>query len=452
MAAVLRFQGGACSGNTMSFLNAEEPSAVDLVTDFGIDLAWHPSLGLELGDNARRIFTDMASGARPLDIFVFEGTVIQGPNGSGRFNMFAGRPMKDWVQELSAVAGAVVAIGDCACWGGIPATAPNPVDNVGLQFLKRKPGGFLGSDYRSKWGLPVINIPGCPAHPDWVTQILVAIASGRAKDIALDDLQRPATFFQDSRRPAARAFSSSNTSGDDGVRAGTRTGCLFYEFGCRGPMTHLPCNRILWNRQSSKTRAAPCRRLVSRSFHSTNSARHRLQDTEGERHHPEGPAGRHGPRHLHGPCRRRQDRHAQVGEGRHVRGLGSPPQEFTMSTTVANRPSGKDMYISPLGRVEGDLDLRITVDDGVVVDVDRSQHVPRLRDHPGRAKDPQAGLIVTPRICGICGGSHSTRPSTRSTRRGARTCRAMRRWWNIARACETLQSIPRWFYALSPST
>jgi hydrogenase small subunit len=40
---------------------------------------------------------------------------------------------------------------------------------------------------------------------------------------------------------------------------GTRTGCLFYEFGCRGPMTHSPCNRILWNRQSSKTRAGmPC--------------------------------------------------------------------------------------------------------------------------------------------------------------------------------------------------
>ncbi len=40
---------------------------------------------------------------------------------------------------------------------------------------------------------------------------------------------------------------------------GTRKGCLFYEFGCRGPLTHSPCNRILWNRQSSKTRAGmPC--------------------------------------------------------------------------------------------------------------------------------------------------------------------------------------------------
>ena len=34
MATLLWLQGGACSGNTMSFLNAEEPSVCDLVTDF----------------------------------------------------------------------------------------------------------------------------------------------------------------------------------------------------------------------------------------------------------------------------------------------------------------------------------------------------------------------------------------------------------------------------------
>ena len=51
MANLLWLQGGACSGNTMSFLNAEEPSACDLVTDFGINVLWHPSLGMELGDS-----------------------------------------------------------------------------------------------------------------------------------------------------------------------------------------------------------------------------------------------------------------------------------------------------------------------------------------------------------------------------------------------------------------
>lgn len=260
MATLLWLQGGACSGNTMSFLNAEEPSACDLVTDFGIDILWHPSLGMELGEAAQKLFYECARGERPLDIFVFEGTVIQGPNGSGRYDMFADRPMKDWVLELANQASIVVAIGDCACWGGIPAVAPNPSDSIGLQYLRKAKGGFLGGDWVSKAGLPVINIPGCPAHPDWVTQILVAVASGRTGDIALDELQRPQTFFKSFTQTGCtrvQFFEYKQSTMEFGQ--GTRTGCLFYEFGCRGPMTHSPCNRILWNRQSSKTRAGmPC--------------------------------------------------------------------------------------------------------------------------------------------------------------------------------------------------
>ncbi|EGQ64233.1 hydrogenase-2, small subunit [Acidithiobacillus sp. GGI-221] len=258
MANVLWLQGGACSGNTMSFLNAEEPSACDLVTDFGINVLWQPSLGMDMGDNVQKLLRDCVSGAIPLDIFVFEGTVVNAPNGTGTWNRFAGRPMKDWVKELSGAAQFVVALGDCATWGGIPATAPNPSDSKGLQFLKKQHGGFLGAGFKSKAGLPVINIPGCPAHPDWVTQVLVAVATGRAGELELDDLQRPKTFFKSFTQTGCTrnmhfAYKVSATE------FGQRKGCLFYDLGCRGPMTHSPCNRILWNRQSSKTRAGmPC--------------------------------------------------------------------------------------------------------------------------------------------------------------------------------------------------
>jgi uptake hydrogenase small subunit len=258
MANVLWLQGGACSGNTMSFLNAEEPSACDLVTDFGINILWHPSLGMELGENLLKLLNDCVSGTKKLDIFVFEGTVVHAPGGTGSWNRFAGRAMKDWVTELSAAADFVVAIGDCATWGGIPATAPNPTDSTGLQYLKRAPGGSLGAAFRSRAGLPVINVPGCPAHPDWISQILVAVATGRAGDIALDDLGRPRTFFA--------SFTQTGCTRNmhfvwkvSATEFGQRKGCLFYDLGCRGPMTHSPCNRILWNRQSSKTRAGmPC--------------------------------------------------------------------------------------------------------------------------------------------------------------------------------------------------
>ena len=98
-------------------------------SDFGIPGAVAPPRSA-LSSAVQREFTRRAVGARivsgeiPLDIFVFEGTVVQAPNGTGQWNRFAGRAMKDWVTDLSKVAGHVVAVGDCATWGGIPATAP----------------------------------------------------------------------------------------------------------------------------------------------------------------------------------------------------------------------------------------------------------------------------------------------------------------------------------------
>ncbi|MEZ5194672.1 MAG: hypothetical protein R2734_20850 [Nocardioides sp.] len=88
----------------------------------------------------------------------------------------------------------------------------------------------------------------------------MALATGRAGDIALDDLHRPQTFFKTfTQTGCTRVQFFEYKQSTMSFGEGTRSGCLFYEFGCRGPMTHSPCNRILWNRQSSKTRAGmPC--------------------------------------------------------------------------------------------------------------------------------------------------------------------------------------------------
>ena len=258
MINLLWLQGGACSGNTISFLNAEEPNICDLITDFGINVLWHPSLGMELGTNVQQLLKDCISGKIQLDILVYEGTIINAPNGKGDWNRFADRPMKDWVKELAEIANFVVAVGDCATYGGIPAMSPNPSESEGLQFLKRKKGGFLGADFKSQAGSPVINIPGCPAHPDWISQILVAVATGRLDDITLDEFHRPETFFKSFTQTGCTRnvhFAYKASTSD----FGQRQGCLFYDLGCRGPMTRSSCNRILWNRVSSKTRAGmPC--------------------------------------------------------------------------------------------------------------------------------------------------------------------------------------------------
>jgi len=117
--------------------------------------------------------------------------------------------------------------------------------------------------------------------------------------------------------------------------------------------------------------------------------------------------------------------------------------------TVTEPKPTIDLSVSPLGRVEGDLDLRVTINDGVVTEAWTEAAMFRGFEIILRGKDPQAGLIMTPRICGICGGSHLTK-----------ACYALDTAWgttlppnailvrNIAQACETMQSIPRWFYAL----
>lgn len=257
MTNLIWLKGGACSGNTMSFLNAEQPSVIELVTDFGIRILYHPTIAMEIGEQVNEVLNEALSGETPLDIFVLEGSVIEGANGTGNMNFFAGRTMKDWVNDLSKVAKYVVAIGDCATWGGIIAVPPNPTESTGMQFHKKEKGGYLGADFISKSGLPVINLPGCPAHPDWMTQILVAIATGRMGEVLLDDFNRPKTFFTDFVQTGCPNVNSFFKKIDGGF--GKRGGCLFYEVGCRGPMTRASCNRILWNRTSSKTRANhPC--------------------------------------------------------------------------------------------------------------------------------------------------------------------------------------------------
>ena len=211
MPNLLWLQGGACSGNTMSFLNAEEPSACDLVTDFGINILWHPSLGMELGDNLQKMLKALISGALPLDIFVFEGTVVNAPNGTGEWNRFAGRPMKDWVADLAKVAGYTVAIGDCATWGGIPATAPNPSDSPGLQFLKRAHGGFLGKDYSRKRACRSSTCRAAPLIPTGSRRSWSRWRRGAAAICRSTSSSGPKRSSPASRRPAAPATCTSPT-------------------------------------------------------------------------------------------------------------------------------------------------------------------------------------------------------------------------------------------------
>ncbi len=109
----------------------------------------------------------------------------------------------------------------------------------------------------------------------------------------------------------------------------------------------------------------------------------------------------------------------------------------------------KELNISPVGRVEGDLDVKVYIDKGKVVRAHTQAAMFRGFEKIMQGKDPQSGLIVTPRICGICGGSHLyCASSALDTAWGTELSPNALLLRAIGQATETLQSIPRWYYAI----
>ena len=242
--------GGACGGDSMALLGVDHPDLFALLGMLEIELLWHPSLST--GDHAGLI-EELSSGARPLDILCLEGSVIRGPGGSGMYDVASGRPKKDLVAQLARRARYVIAAGTCASFGGIG--ADGEIEATGAQFLKRERGGFLGADFRSVEGHPVINLPGCPCHGDVLASTLGLLATGTVPE--LNELQAPLEWYgllvhQGCVRNEYHEYRVEE-------REFGEKGCLFFYLGCRGPLSYGPCNKLLWNRRSSKTRVGvPC--------------------------------------------------------------------------------------------------------------------------------------------------------------------------------------------------
>lgn len=235
-------------------LGAEQPQIFDLWQSCGINLLWHPALSEASGRPVIELLQACSEGRQPLDALCIEGSLLQGPNGSGRFHLLSGtgRAMIEWVRELAAVARYTVAVGSCAAYAGITAAGDNAVDACGLQYDGAQPGGLLGADYRSKAGLPVVNIAGCAVHPDWVAESLVALADGTLGQEDLDELGRP-RFYADQLvhhgclRNEYYEFKAS-------AHEPSQLGCLMENMGCKGTQAHGDCNNRLWNGVGSCTR------------------------------------------------------------------------------------------------------------------------------------------------------------------------------------------------------
>lgn len=246
-------QCGGCGGDSMSLLGVESPDSIDLLRLLDIDLLWHPSLSNGSASAHRALLDALLAGEQRLDFLCVEGAVIRGPGGTGMFDTFLGRPKKDLVSGLARRARFVVAIGTCASFGGIGASGE--VEATGLQFHRTARGGFLGETFSSGSGLPVINLPGCPCHGAIVSGALAALANGVS--LPLTPYSTPLQWYgllihQGCVRNEYHEYRVEDN--DFGQK-----GCLFFHLGCRGPLAHGSCNKLLWNRRCSKTRiGSPC--------------------------------------------------------------------------------------------------------------------------------------------------------------------------------------------------
>jgi hydrogenase small subunit len=198
-------EGMSCDGDSVAMTAAAQPPIEDVVLGLipGLpEISLHnkvlsPTMG---GEEFLAPFRSAAAGELEPFILVIEGSI---PNqniieGDGYWTSFGndletGEPLtlNWWIDQLAPRAWAVIAAGTCATYGGIHAMAGNPTGCMGL-------ADYLGWDFMSTGGLPIVNIPGCPIQPDNFMETLTWVlqhAAGNAPPPPVDTLLRPQWIF-----------------------------------------------------------------------------------------------------------------------------------------------------------------------------------------------------------------------------------------------------------------
>ena len=254
MIHVFWMAGMACDGCSISTLGATEPPAEELLTGTlpGLPLVslHHYVLALESGDHFTHSLERAAKGELEWPyVIVYEGSIpdehltVAGEPWAAEGALptwapYSERrriPTSEWVRRLAPGAAAVIAIGTCATWGGIPAADGNPTGAMSVM-------DFLGKEYRSKFGLPVINIPGCAPVGDNFTETVAAILLFLNRQAPLpefDEIGRPAWLFGETVHrhcPRAGWYEEGTFAKEYGDKE-----CLV-EIGCWGPV--VDCNIV----------------------------------------------------------------------------------------------------------------------------------------------------------------------------------------------------------------
>jgi hydrogenase small subunit len=220
----LHFQ--ECTGCTESLLRTSHPAAAQLILDL-ISLDYCETLFAAAGYQAEAALKSAMEANAGKYVCVVEGAIPT--KDDGIYCKIGGRTALDILNDVAGKAGALIAIGSCASWGGIPSADPNPTGAKGAPQILA--------------GKTIVTIPGCPANPyNFLGTVLQYVTFGTLP--ALDDLGRPRfaygrTIHEDCpRRPHFDAGQFAETFGDENHRNGY---CL-YKLGCKGPVTHANCS------------------------------------------------------------------------------------------------------------------------------------------------------------------------------------------------------------------
>lgn len=216
-----------CTGCTESLLRATHPTIENLILNT-ISLEYHEVLSAAFGHQAEENKHNAMKRYKGKYVLVVDGSIPL--KDGGVYCMVAGEPIVDHIRRAAADAAAVIAIGSCAAWGGVPATGGNPTGAVSLE---------------EAIGKPVINIPGCPPNPhNFLTTVVYYITYGKLPE--LDSKHRPLFAYERlihencERRPHFDAGRFAKEFGDHGHRQGW---CL-YHLGCKGPETYGNCSTL----------------------------------------------------------------------------------------------------------------------------------------------------------------------------------------------------------------